>query len=305
MYISLTKGQHSSFKTFLSGGNKAISIADEFLEDQLKCFRFYQYFNEAKDYIMCNSIEQAEIFKRKIISLAGTTLTASDMECISLFLTSSFNKGWEWLNLYTCHIQDKGLRILYHGLCHSSDITIDMLWLSYNGLTSQSSSLISELTVKCKIKRLVINGNYIGEDQQLYSMLTNPYSKLEQLNMFNTHLSCRGTIQLFTALKDNNKLKELYIDDNAITDDACDIIITALKKNSCLVTLSMHDNVLSDKAIINIVQCLEINNTLQLLGLPDCPQGIQENIKSLQEVVNKKRESRGCLVKLQIAFTIV
>ena len=49
MYISLTKGQQLSFKAFLSGGNKEIAIADEFLEDQLKCFRLYQYFNEAKD----------------------------------------------------------------------------------------------------------------------------------------------------------------------------------------------------------------------------------------------------------------
>ena len=305
MYISLTKGQQLSFKAFLSGGNKEIAIADEFLEDQLKCFRLYQYFNEAKDYLMCKSIEQAEIFKRKVISLAGTTLTPNDIECMSLFLTSSSNHEWEWLNLYNCHIQDKGLKILHRGLCHSSDVTIDMLWLSYNDLTAKSSSLISELTIKCKTKKLVINGNYIGEGQQLYSMLTDPYSKLEQLNMFNTHLSYRGTIHLFTALKENDKLKELYIDDNAITDDACDIMTTTLKKNSCLVTLSMYDNALSDKAIINIVQCLEVNNTLQLLGLPDCPHDIQQNIKFLQEVFNKKRESRRCLVKLQIVFTIV
>ena len=74
------------------------------------------------------------------------------------------------LNLYNCHIQDKGLNILYRGLRHSNDVTIDALWLNYNGLTSQSSSLISELTVKCKVKMLVIIGNHtIGEDQQLYS----------------------------------------------------------------------------------------------------------------------------------------
>ena len=97
------------------------------------------------------------------------------MECISLFLTSSFNKEWKDLDLDDCHIQDKGLNILYRGLRHCSDITINRLVLSYNGLTTQSSSLISELTVKCKVKVLVITGNYtIGEDQQLYSMLTNP-----------------------------------------------------------------------------------------------------------------------------------
>ena len=101
-------------------------------------------------------------------------------------------------------------------------------------------------------------------------------------------------------MKENNKLKKLNIMGNAITDDACDVITTALQRNSCLVELDMRGNPLSSEAIINIVRCLEVNNTIQLLGLPHCPQAIQENIRSLQEVVNKKRESRGCQVKLEI-----
>ena len=289
IYISVTKGQRSSFKTFLSGGNKAIAIADKFLKDQLKCLCLYKCFNEAEDYKMCQTIEQAEIFKSKVINLADTTLTAGDMECISLFLTSSFNKEWKKLNLSYCHIQDKGLKILYRRLCHSNDVTIDYLRLTDNCLTSQSSSLISELTVKCKVKMLVINGNYIfGEDQQLYSMLTNPSTELEQLNMWDISLSSRGARALFTTIMVNNKLKKLNIPFNAITDDACDVITAALQRNSCLVELYMYHNPLSNEAITNIVQCLEFNNTLQLLRLPKCPQAIQKNIRSLQEIVNKK-----------------
>ena len=302
IYISLTKGQRSSFKTFLSGGNKVITIADKFLKNQLKCLRLYKCFNEAEDYKMCQTIEQAEIFKSKVINLKYITLTPSNMKCISLFLTSSFNKEWKMLDLYNCHIQDKGLNILYHGLRHSNDITIDELGLDYNGLTSQSSSLISELTVKCKVKILWIDGNdTIGEDQQLYSMLTNPSTELEHLYMAATNLSSRGARALFTSIMKNNKLKVLYIAENDITDDACDVITTALQRNSCLVQLWMYSNRrLNSEAIVNIVQCLEVNNTLQILRLPGCPQAIQENIRSLQEVVNKKRESRGCQVKLKI-----
>ena len=153
---------------------------------------------------------------------------------------------------------------------------------------------------------LWISGNdTIGEDQQLYSILTNPFNVLEKLNMWHTGLSSTAAIALFTALKVNNKLKELYISRNAITDDALDAITTALKSNSCLVKLSMYDNPLSNKAMINIVRSLEVNNTLQLLGLPDCPGGIQENLLSLQEVVNEKRESREYLVTLKIKFNLV
>ena len=306
MYISLTKGQRSSFKTFLSDGNEVIAIADKFLEDGLKCLRLYRCFDEAEDYTMCKTIERAEIINSKVITLVGTTLTVSDMECISLFLTSSFNKEWKRLELSYCHIQDKGLNILYCGLRYSNDITIDILGLNNNGLTKQSSSLISELTVKCKVKILMIGGNHtVGEDQQLYSMLTNPSSELKKLYIWDTSLSCRGAKELFTAIKENNKLKELNMSSNAITDDACDVIITALQRNSCLFELIMYGNPLSSEAIINITQCLEVNDTLHLLGLPKCPQVIQENIRLLQEVGNKKRESRRCLVKLKIKFAFV
>ena len=307
IYISLTKGQRSPFKKFLSGGNKAIAIADKFLEDQLKCLVLYRCFYEAGDHTLCNTIEQANIFHNRVISLPGTVLTGSDMECISVFLTySSFNKEWEELKLLNCHIQDKGLNILYRGLRDCSNFTINALWLTNNGLTTQSSSLISELTVKCKVKELLISANdTIGEDKQLYSMLIDPSSALEKLSMASTQLSSRAATDLFTAVKDNNKLKELNIDDNDITDDACDTITTALKINRCLVELSMYGNPLRSETIINIVQCLKVNDTLKLLGLPVCPQDIKENIKSLQEVVSNNRASRRCQVKLEIKYYYV
>ena len=269
IYISLTKGQRSSFKQFLSDGNKAIAISPKFLKDQLKCLRLYRIFNEADDHAMCYTIEQAEIFRNKIISLGGlmaTTLLSNNMECLSLFLTSSSNKQWEELDLSLCHIQDKGLNILHRILRHTSDVIINYLGLDYNDLTRQSSSLISELSVKCRVRTLVINGNHtIGEDQQLYYMLTDPSTILEELYMRATQLSSQGAIHLFNAVKDNNTLKKLFIDYNSITDDACDVITTALERNSCLVTLGMWSNPLSSEAILNIVRCLEVNNTLQLL----------------------------------------
>ena len=303
MYISLTKGQQSAFKKFLSNGNEAIAISPKFLKNRLQCLRLYRCFNEAGNNTMCNIIEQAEIFSDKIINLWYKTLTANDLECISLFLTLSSNKEWERLDLSFRYIQDKGMNILYHGLCHSSDTTINQMWLSSNGLTAHSSSLISKLTVKCKVKELVISYNdTVGEGWQLYSILTDPSNVLEQLAMDGIKLSSSAAIDLFIALKDNMKLKELSIEANNITDDAVDAITIALERNNSLVILSMWDNPLSSKAIINVVQCLEVNNTLKLLGLPDCPEEVQENSLSLLEVVNEKREGQGFQVKLEIKF---
>ena len=303
IYVSLTKGQRPSFKHFLCGGNKAIAISDKFLNNRLQCLRLYYCFHEAGDVDICKTIEQSKTFSDKEINLIGTRLTASDVECVTIFLTSSSHKEWVELYLPACYIQDHGLHILHRGLLHCRNITIDQLVLTFNGLTTQSSSLISDITVKCKVKKLGIAGNHtIGDDEKLYSMLSHPSTILEELYMYNTQLSSRAAIALFTAVKDNNKLKELDINDNAITDDACDAITTALKSNNCLVTLYMDHNPLTSEAIVTIVNALKVNNTLSLLRLPQCPEGIKKTISSLQEVINKNRESRGCQVKLEIYY---
>ena len=305
MYIALTKGQRSSFKKFLSSGNEAIAISHEFLKDQLKSLRLYRAFKEADDTRLCDTIERADIFHNREIDLEDIALTASDIECISLFLASSFNKEWELLDLFGCYIQDKGLNTLWRGLRHTTDITINTLGLGNNGLTVQSSSLISKLTERLKVKVLWIDDNEtIGEDQQLYTMLSNPSSVLERLGMEGTQLSSTAATDLFTSLRNNHKLKKLCVDINDITDDACDAISAALTSNRCLDTLSMNGNPLSHEAIVTIVQSLEANDTLQLIGLPDCPQATQENILSLKEVVNNRRASRGCQVKLEIKFSV-
>ena len=70
--------------------------------------------------------------------------------------------------------------------------------------------------------------------------------------MYGTELSSTAATDLFTAMKENNKLKELYIDNNAITDDAC---ATITERNSCLVKLGMYSNPVSSEAIVNIVRC--------------------------------------------------
>ena len=60
IYISLTKGQQSAFKRFLSGGNDAIAISDKFLRDQLnssinkkELTIYFQLMNAFKKALIC------------------------------------------------------------------------------------------------------------------------------------------------------------------------------------------------------------------------------------------------------------
>ena len=306
MYTSLTKGQRSAFKQFLSRGDDTITtIAEAYLKDQLKCLRLFRCFYETNDKAFYTSIQQGKTFDDKIINLGTTSprtsLTVYDVECVTLFLTCSPHKEWKKLNLSSCHIQDHGCRVLHRDLM-SSDVNIKELDLGYNGFTRSSSSSINDLTIHCRVEELRISGNdTIGEDPALYNMLTHPSSRLVTLNMFNISLSSPSAITLFTALSKGNKLKVLNINNNLITDEACDVIATTIN-NTSLVRLGMSVNKISGEAAQRLLQALNNNDTLEWLGLPSdgYTEDVEKRIRSLQEVINKNRESRGCQTKLNI-----
>ena len=309
IYISLTKGQRPSFKQFikpsllqrLKGFLTGEQVQNQFLEDKLKCFRLFRCFLEAGDKEMCRSIENTKSlnFNSKTIDLSCNTLSPSDVECVTVFLTCSSHKEWEMLKLLKCYIQDHGVHILHRGLT-SYDVTITALVLESNGLTESSSFAISDITISCRVKVLDIRyNNTVGEDERLYSIISDPSSKLEQLHMRYTKLSSSGAINLFTVLSEGNKLRILDISYNNITDEAYDAIIMAMKNNNSLVTLYMCGNPISGECAQLIVQALQHNNTLQLLCLPRYSDDVQKRIR-LSAEVNKKRKS--CKVNLEIYY---
>ena len=280
IYITLTKGQRPSFKQFIKpslgqrfkGFLTGAQVANRFFDDQVKCFRLFRCFYEAGDKEMCRSIENAETlnFNSNIFSLSNIILSPSDVECLTVFLTCSSHQEWERLELRRCYIQDYGVNILHHGLTNCDVSTITSLLLWNNGLTESSSSAISDITISCGVKGLNISDNKtVGEDERLYSIISDPSSMLEKLYMNSTRLSSNAAIKLFTALSEGKKLRALRISYNDITDEACDVIIMALKKNTSLVELYMRDNPISGESAQLIVQALQHNNTLKLLLLPN------------------------------------
>ena len=313
IYISLTRGQRPSFKQFIkpSLGQRlkgflidAEQVRNRFLEDQVKCFRLFRCFLEAGDKEMCRSIENTKSlnFNNKTINLSNNTLSSSDVESVTVFLTCSSHKEWKELDLWRCYIRDHGVHILHRGLT-SCDVTITTLRLWYNGLTESSSSAISDITISCRVKILNINrNNTIGEDERLYSIISDPSSMVEELYMNSTKLPSSGAIKLFTALSEDKKLRVLHIANNDITDEACDAIIMAMKKNNSLVELDMYGNPISGECAQIIVQVLQHNNTLQRLWLPRYSDDVKEMIRLSTEEVNKKRRNRNCQVKLEILF---
>ena len=250
---------------------------------------------------MCESIARAKAFKDKVIHSSASL--PSHVERLTLFLTTSFHQIWTELSLR--YIQDYGCFILHRGLKGSS-ITITQLWLGGSGITSSSSRLISDIVINCRVKRLNLDSNDgIGENEQFYSILSHPSTKLEVLSMFQTNLSFRSAKSLFTTLEQNHTLKMLSIEGNDITDDTFSFISNAIKQNSCLVKSWIRYNPISEDAIRTILEALQFNNTLERLLLPDYPDDVKRHIKLMEENINKMRERHGFHIKLLIDFSAI
>ena len=180
------------FLAFVTGKQ----VANRFFDDAVKCFRLFQCFFEAGDKEICRSIESARIFNKgsltinSIFNFPWIVLSPCDVEHLAFFLTHSTQKEWKELNLFDCFIQDHGLDIL-HRVLTNSDVTISELRLDYNGLTKLSSpTMISDITISCKVKELNISNNeFIGENERLYSIVSDPSSVLETLCITHAKLS--------------------------------------------------------------------------------------------------------------------
>ena len=313
MYITLTKGQRPSFKQFIKPSlghwikglvkGEEVAISNEFLDTHLKCIRLFQCFFEAGDKQICKFIENARTFNSEIINVENTRLSPIDVEHVTVFITCSLHKEWKELNMRGAHIQDHGIRLLHRGLANC-DVAIETVRLDWNSLTKFSSFAISDITIRCRVKVLIINGNKtISEDERLYSIISDPSSILEELHMNYTKLSSNAAVKLFAALRENRKLKVLNTSNNNITDEACSAFTAAIKMNASLAKLRIYDNPISGQCAHFIIQALQFNNTLQLIYFNhDYPDDIMERIMLAAEEVNKKRETCNCQVKLKLKF---
>ena len=308
IYLTLTKGQRSSFRKFLSGGDDTIAIHSKFFDDQLKGVQLYRCFHEASgDNHVCRTIERK--FSDGIIYFSLTTLSTNDIENIATLLSCSSIKQWEELNLMNCHIRDAGLHIIHRTIISSlaSSITIQELWLYSNDLSSSSDGCLADIVITCGVKWLDISYNKtIGQTEEFFPTILSPSSSMiEILYIDGIQLSNTAAILIFTILKE--KLKKLNMADNDVTDnDACDVIAETLQVNSTLEYLNIHGNEISKEAILLIINSLRHNNTLTQLNIPsDYSEGDKKQILQLCDIVNEERKRRGCQAKLNVEFSLI
>ena len=304
MYINLTKGQQSSLRRFLSGGDDILTIHSKFFNNNLKCIQLYQCFNEAGgDDRVCKTVERK--FSNGILDLSYTTLSTIDIHNISIFLTCCSIKHWKQLDLSCCHIRDAGLHIMQQML-RTSSVTIESLWLGNNSLSHCSDGCLADIVITCKVRILSINHNRtIGQTKEFFPTILCPLSSVtDRLFIADIDLTYSAAIMIFTMLMQKTKLKKLGIANNDIINDVCDVIAKSLQVNCTLEWLSIHSNKIRNEALQSILNSLRHNNTLTQLLLPsNYSEDVKKQILQLQDIVNKERNHRRCQAKLNVKFT--
>ena len=270
----------------------------QMLDNQFNCIHFFYLLFKSGKTEMCRHIENYKIFESRAINLRGKSLSASDIEYLTCFLTQAAHKEWEELDLHGCNICDRGITILHKKLLRHN-VTINALSLSNNNLTASCSSKIYDITIYCKVKTLAIRQNQVfSKHSKLYSIISHPDSVVEELNISETNCKLSSTAnELFSALEKNKKkkLRVLWINNNNITDDNCDAIIRVLQKNTSLKELNMHGNPINVTTALQILKALTYNNTLQSLVLPYYNSNDRRTITQL---ANEVDNSRYCKLNL-------
>ena len=304
-YVALTKGQRQSFRKFLRGNNsdnETFIIDYRLLRDWLGSIQLYRCLKEAADDGMCTAIEKK--FSDGEIDLDSSTLSASDVEAIGIFLTSTTIIKWKELNLGNCHIQYAGIRILHRSL-QASSITIETLKLHSNDLFSSCDGCLADIVINCRIKILDISYNKtIGQTERFFhTILTDKSSYLERLYITEINLSSKTAIIMLNLLKKNTKLKELGMANNNITGDVGDAMAKTLQVNQTLEYLNIDGSKISKRSILHILTSLKLNDSLKVLWLPSNYIGCSEKeILLLEVAVNNKRKYRGCQEKLKLNY---
>ena len=314
MYVGFTKGQHSSFKKFLSTYSEGVidralsffstrKITKRFFDDHRKSLWLFQCFHEANDQESCDSITE-ELRAGGVIDLycsAPNTLLPSELHTLIVFLTNSRNKKWLRLRLLLCHIGDAGLKLLHQSL-HADNIIIEEISLSHNSLTTKSTQEVADIATFCKTKRLNVSYNQLSDGLDLSSNST-----LVDLYMEAIQLNSGGARNLFSSLLKNNrntKVTLLDLCDNYITDEALPELVSFLTINKSLEKMHLGGNYFTKEGQKVIITSLVNNKTLTFLGLgtPDYTilgllVSFPEYILESQKLVNDKRESN---LKLKI-----
>ncbi|PIN88354.1 NACHT, LRR and PYD domains-containing protein 3 [Aquarana catesbeiana] len=272
------------------------------LKSNRKCLNMFYYLNESRNKALVSQYIGSNIFDFSVVHL-------SPLDCSVLTFILQSCKETEEVNLSSCNIQSEGLRKFMPAL-HS----IKSLSLYNNRLTDSSSPhLASGIRNNQTLRKLNLSDNNLEGPHFCDLMAALTTSRIEELRLYNNHLTERSCPHLASGIRNNqtlrildltdnylegphfcdlmtalitSRIEELHLDNNHLTDSSCPDLASGISNNQTLRTLDLSGNNLEGPYFIDLMAALTTSQIEKLLlsdnqltdsSCPHLASGIRNN----------------------------
>ena len=172
-----------------------------------------------------------------------------------------------FLDLAGASIGNDGLANIVEGIKYS--ISLRVLNLSFNTITSQGSKFVAEVMGKSTIKKLDLSQNPLGDTFKTELNLSTKYRFFLQsyLNFSKCNFLGQGTAIFFEALKKDACLSTLILDECKIDKGEYEAFSLYFHNNSSIKSFSLKNSNLGDTGVEELGIGISENNCLKELYL--------------------------------------
>ncbi|XP_077320203.1 NACHT, LRR and PYD domains-containing protein 3-like [Lithobates pipiens] len=277
--------------------------AEQPTEDKTDLLNVFYYLHETR-----NKALVSQCIGSNNIDISGVFLTPLDCSVLSFILQTC--RMTEEVNLNSCNIQSEGLRKLIPALNN-----IKSLSLNNNHLTDSSCShLASGIRNNQTLRTLDLAVNNLEGPHFRHLMEALTTSTIEELHLYNNHLTDSSCPHLASGIRNNQALRslnlsvnnlegphfrdlmealtksqieELQLDRNRLTDSSCPHLASGIRNNQMLRTLDLSQNNLEGPHFRDLMEALTtsrieelrlVGNNLTDSSCPHLASGIRDNL---------------------------
>ena len=304
-YLGLTKGQHSSFKYFLSGGSRNFeatlslssnlisynqskaNISSAFLDSLEKILSLFRCFYEVHDKSWCDAIVNCDLlhYEGKPIFHASRSngekcFTNTEMESISLLLACQ--QEWFEVDFFEAVLPNFFLKTLHqalvvHSTLHTPVINTIILEDIHPPLEISQAHYIVEIVISCKTKVLNVGYNSLNSSEWMIQMLSHKYCMVEKLDITLNHITSTIACELLSHIKNNENLRlkslNLYknLIDDAIANEIAGCVMleeVCLSKSDgygCTDLNSIRIDVVNHKYVLTSVTAIKLFSSINII----------------------------------------
>ena len=290
-YLGLTKGQHQTFKYFLSGGGtkfKALSllfnqlisniqnkanISCVYLNSLEKILPLFRCFYEVENKSWCDAIVNCNYFNEddKPIFHASSDYTNTEVEDMSLLL--AYRQEWFVVKFFgvivpSIHVFLITLyqALVVHSTLHTPVVNTIILYNIYPPLEVSQSHYIVEIVISCKTKVLNVCNNNLCSSEWIIQMLSHKSCMIEDLNIGHNGITSIMACELMLYIKNNKslRLRSLDVCCNPIDDTIANKIAICVMLEEVSLSGNEWSNKLTSVTAIKLFSSINTNECSRL-----------------------------------------